>query len=99
MMASRVSALSREIISYALATPLMPFADATTTGRDPSRFGAPDSRDSISAVCARDARPKVSPAAPATPVPMNLRRETDMVSPRAGGRLHSGHGWVVVYAS
>src|SRR6185436_2787195 len=74
MIASRVSAFWRVIISYARATPRMPLAEAMTTGgdanaplNDASRFASRDS--------ARASRSRVSPAAAAAPTPMKCRRE------------------------
>src|SRR5688500_12854108 len=58
-------------ISYARATPRMPFADAMTVGREARHTGA-------SSLASRlPARPRESPAAAAAPVPRKPRRDTE----------------------
>jgi len=53
-------------MSYAFATPRIPFADATTTGLAADAGGAVD---------ADNERVSVKPAAAAAPAPRNSRRE------------------------
>src|SRR5438105_2579317 len=77
MMASRVSAFWRVIMSYARATPRMPLADETTTGGPAYSVVEP-------AVCsttsARAWWLRVSPAAAAAPTPMKWRLEIDTLT-------------------
>src|SRR5438552_5037595 len=80
MMASRVSAFCRVIMSYARATPRMPLPEATTTGR-PANSEALEPYKVASETSARALRLSVTPAAAATPTPTNFRLEIDTLVP------------------
>src|SRR6266550_2767669 len=81
IIASRVSAFCRMIISYARATPRMPLPDATTTG-GPANSDVPTGRATPrSSTSARAFRSSVSVAAAAAPAPINFRLEIDTLIP------------------
>src|SRR5688500_308770 len=76
MIASRVSALFRVIISYALATPRSPFDEAITAGRPANAADSGGCRSVMETnVDAESGLESVMPAAAAAPAPRNSRRE------------------------
>src|SRR3954469_341987 len=79
MMASRVSAFCFVIISYARATPRIPFADAMTTGG--AANPAPDDCPlAVSRISARASGLSANPAAAAALAPTNRRLEIDTLT-------------------
>src|SRR3954467_6145508 len=79
MMASRVSAFCFVIISYARATPRIPFAEAITSGgpEDPAPADWPPA---VSRISARASGLSANPAAAAAPAPTNRRLEIDTLT-------------------